>query len=667
MCGISGVVQVGGGVEAELIEGLGDSLFHRGPDQGGTYLVSEGALGVGFATRRLAILDLSPNGSQPMQTPDGTLCIAYNGEVYNEPELRRDLEARGYRFRSTGDTETVLYAYDADGPAAFEDLNGMFALALHDRRRDEVVLARDRMGIKPLYYTWDGQRLAFASELRTLVRQLGLPVVPDPAGLELYLALGYVPSPRSLIRGVQKLPPGSYLTLGAGGQLRLQQFWRPTYSAPGRHWREAEAAAAVRETVVGAVERQMRSDVPVGVLLSGGVDSTIIATTAARLTDHPLDTFSIAFESEASPIEPAYNADAQFARRVAETIGARHHEIVLDDRTDLPSLLRRLVVGLDEAVWELSFVSIYLMSRLAREHGVTVLLTGDGSDELFAGYPWIAAAERQELYERLPGLTTLLPVLARVVPNGSVLREHAFNLLATLGRSDLERYAYTHTIFDQAERRALVGGAGAGAETALAAVVTPLLDGARGGARGDRIALLDLALWVREHFNQRVDRMTMLNSVEARVPFQDNAVVDLALRLPAALKARRGQPKRLLKAAFRQDLPEFVLRRPKRPFAAPAWAWSVGALRGFAHEVLAPERVRAAGVLDPDQAARALAATETAGAREDRQTARSWQKLWTLLMLQLWLEELRAAPAPAADEAASQIDHVLAPAAGSGR
>jgi asparagine synthase (glutamine-hydrolysing) len=645
MCGFSGVAQIGGGVDSSVVQRMGDSLFHRGPDQAGTYVWAEGGLGVGLATRRLAILDLSPAGSQPMLTTERSLCIAYNGELYNEPELRHELEAQGHRYRSRSDTETVLYAYQAHGPGVFNRLDGMFALAIHDRRKGQLVLARDRMGIKPLYYSWDGgSRLTFASELRTLVAHGGAPAVVDSEGLELYLACGYVPSPYALIRGVRKLPPGSYLTLNAAGKLEIHHFWTPACPTPAKLSRAA-AEEVVRGAIHDAVGRQMRSDVPVGVLLSGGVDSTIIATAAAARTDRPLDTFSIEFRSSTSPIEEVYNADARFARRVADTLGATHHEVTCDDGDDLPELLRRLVVGLDEPVWELSFVSIYLMSRLARQNGVKVLLTGDGSDELFAGYGWIAGAWRQEQYERLPFLPALLPLLARLAPAESSVRVRALDLQAILGKTDVARYDRSRTMFNRAERAALLGRQGTvGGYGPLAGVLKQLLAGAVGRSRADRVALLDLALWVREHFNQRLDRMTMLNSVEARVPFQDNQVVDLALRLPFLTKAWAGRPKKLLKDAFRGEIPEFVLRRPKRPFAAPMGAWHTGALRAFAREMLAEERLRAMSLIDPAAARRALAINDPV--RQDGQTSR----LWTLVMLQLWAEGLHVSGASCARE-----------------
>jgi asparagine synthase (glutamine-hydrolysing) len=651
MCGFGGVARFGAPIDHQVLRGFGDSLFHRGPDQGGFYTVGGPPFAVGVATRRLSILDLSPAGDQPMATEDGAIWIAYNGELYNDAALRLELAARGVRFRSQSDTETVLYAYQEFGLDCLRRLNGMFALAIHDRRSGRLVLARDRMGIKPLYYAWDGAQLSFASELRTLVRAAAAPPAVDAEALDLYLALGFVPSPHCLVAGVRKLPPGSYLVLDAGAgdaaagpeprEPQAQRFWTLAYPAAATLSQE-NAALTARAAVEDAVGRQMRSDVPVGILLSGGLDSTIIAAAAAPRTARPLDTFSIVFGGESSPIGQEYNADAAYARRVAAALGARHHDVVCDERNDLPGLLRRLVVALDEPVWELSFASIYLMSALAREQGVKVLLTGDGSDELFAGYPWTLAAERQARYERLPFGSSLLRLATQVLPAGSTLRQHALNQLALNGATPLQRYEHRSAIFDAAERRALTGratnagGPGAPGDECgpLAGVVAPLLAGVQGRSRGDEAALLDLGLWVREHFNQRIDRMTMLASVEARVPFQDNAVVDLALRLPVSVKARGGRSKAILRDAFRDSVPAFVLDRSKRPFAAPQWAWGAGVLRDFVHETLSPHRLRTTGVIAAEPARAALGATQSA--RQDRRTF----KLWTLLMLQLWIEEL---------------------------
>jgi len=642
MCGFSGIAQLGGAIDKIALEAMGDSLFHRGPDQGGVYLGAEGPLSIGLATRRLSILDLSPAGAQPMRSIDGSLCIAYNGELYNEPELRRELEDRGYRFRSRSDTETVLNAYQEYGPDVFARLNGMFALAIHDQREQRIVLARDRMGIKPLYYAWDGQRLVFASELRTLIRHGGIMPVPDPDSLDLYLTFGFVPSPYSMVRGVRKVQPGSLLMLDAGGALETRQYWHPAAGAPRSVPRGSEAKV-VQEAIRHAVRRQMRSDVPVGILLSGGVDSTIIAAIAAAETDRPLDTFSIAFRSAQSAIGPEYNTDAGFARRVAQVLGTTHHEVVCDDGDDIPTLVRQLVAGLDEPVWEMSFISIYLMSRLARQHGVKVLFTGDGSDELFAGYPWIAGAWRQEFYEKVPFLKALLPAVERLAPPGSTLRLHAQNLRATIGQPDATRYERLHAIFDSDTRRRLTGRAPSSRGSSITEVLEPLLGESPHGSRADRIALLDLALWVREHFNQRVDRMTMLNSVEARVPFQDNEVVDLALSLPFTVKAPGGRPKGLLKQAFTGEIPDFVLRRPKRPFAAPMGAWEAGALRRFAEDSLTAGQPGISALIDMEAARHALDGVEPG--RRDRRTAR----LWTLVMLQLWLEAMHGVHAARKD------------------
>ena len=636
MCGFAGVLDFAGAPDRSLVERMGASLAHRGPDQGACHVHRVGHLGIAVSSRRLAILDLSSAGDQPMHSQDGRHCLAYNGELYNEPQLRRGLESRGYQFLSGTDTETVLHAYRDRGIDSFADFNGMFALAIVDEESGRLVLARDRMGIKPLYYSWNGTRLLFASELRTLLRVAGMPFRIDPASLEIYLALGYVPSPHSLVRDIYKVPPAGCLTIDAHGQLTLSEFWRPPVSADPPDER-SPVEQTVRDTVLDAVRRQMRSDVPVGILLSGGVDSTIVALSAAAVTEKPINTFTVSFQSARSGMDPDLNADAEYARRVSAQMASIHHEVILDDNADLAALLPKLAVGLDEPVWEASFVSIYAISKLARDHGIKVLLTGDGSDELFLGYPWHASAWRQEKYERLPFLAAAASVATGLLPRGSRLAAHAENVRALVNASDAARYEWSHRIFSRAERRGLLGAGGSGSDEHVNRLVERLAESAHTRPLGERMALLDLLLWVREHFNQRLDRMTMLNSVEARVPFQDNNVVDLALRLPYHVRAPRGRAKHLLKAAFRTEVPSFVLERPKRPFAAPMRAWLDGPLRPLIADVLAPASIRRAGLVEVGPAMAVLSGRGSVA--EDR-----WvRQVWSLLMIHLWADGFRRA------------------------
>jgi asparagine synthase (glutamine-hydrolysing) len=629
VCGIVAIIDSSVPVAAAQIDAMRAVIRHRGPDCGGTLVRQDAGFAVGLGSQRLSIVDLSPAGMMPMANEDGRVWIVFNGEIYNHQELRADLERRHHRYRSRSDTETVLHAYEEYGLDCFARFNGIFALIIYDERAGRVVLARDRTGVKPLYYAERPGGLVCASELKALVQTGLVDGEIDPVTLDLYLALGYVPAPHSLVRGVRKLTAGTFGVF-EDGRLRVERYWHPALSpGPPRTWEET--VGATRAAVDGAVRRQMMSDVPVGVMLSGGLDSTIVAAVAQETTPEPLHTFSIGFETHRSDLEPIYNYDRENARRVAATLGTVHHEIVATDEEGLEAQLRHLVAQLDEPVWEPSFLSIYLISKLAREHGVKVLLSGDGSDELFGGYPWHPALARLERIERIPGLHPGLALLGRLplpVQTGAKVRDLGHKYRS----SDLAKYHTQYGVFDAATRARLFDRA-RGADP-LDALVGPLFAGHDSASLAARFALAELVLWVGEHFNQRLDRMAMAASVEGRVPFQDNAVVDLALGLPVADKLRGGCGKAPLRAAFADRVPAFVIQRAKRPFAAPATAWMHGALRPLVLDALAPESLARLPGLDP-----AVAAT-VRDRFHDGLPVRQ-EQIWTLFHLVLWAEALR--------------------------
>jgi asparagine synthase (glutamine-hydrolysing) len=570
MCGIVGLVDTRGPVDPERIDALRQIILHRGPDSGGTIVRETSSFSVGLGAQRLSILDLSPAGAMPMPNEDETIWIVYNGELYNHAEIRQNLEGRGHRYRSRSDTETVIHAYEEFGTDCFARFNGMFACIIFDGPRDRVVVARDRMGIKPLYYSEDDGRFVCASELKALCRDGLVPFELDLAALDVYLALGYVPAPQCLVRGVKKLEAGSYGVFDARG-FRITRYWRPVAAPEGivrRPW--DQVVEATRTAVSDTVRRQMMSDVPVGVLLSGGLDSSIVAAVARRCSDGPFHTFSVGFDTGIRSVDAHFNADRRHAAIVASSLGTTHHEVVIDSTVPLEPLLRRLLAQLDEPTWELSFLSIYLMSSLARSHGVKVLLTGDGSDELFAGYPWHPALRRLEAVDRIPLLRPVFAVADRL-PLSPELQTKLSDLQRKYRRSDMEKYLAHYGVFD-VETRAR-GLARPVQADPVRAILEPIFADNRRASLSARFAVTELALWVGDHFNQRIDRMTMAASVEGRVPYQDNAVVDLALSLPLADKLRGGRGKAPLRAAFADHLPAEVIQRPKRPFAVPVQTW----------------------------------------------------------------------------------------------
>ncbi len=375
----------------------------------------------------------------------------------------------------------------------------------------------------------------------------------------------------------------------------------------------------------------MMSDVPVGVMLSGGLDSSIVTAVAQKTSTEPLHTFSIGFETERSGLEQIYNLDREYAQRVAEATGTIHHEIVATDSDDLEGRLRQLVAQLDEPVWEPSFVSIYLISTLAREHGVKVLLSGDGSDELFGGYPWHPALARLEQIERMPGLGPALALLAHA-PLPSSIGLKMRDLSRKYRSGDVAKYHAQYDIFDAATRAQFLGRSQP--TDPLDELIGPLFGHAGPRSLASRFAVLELSLWVGEHFNQRLDRMTMATSVEGRVPFQDNQVVDLALTMPFTDKVRNGRGKAPLREAFADSVPRFVTQRTKRPFAAPAMAWAQGALRPLALRSLSAESLTRLLGVEQKSALRLLAPS-------DNGLPVRQEQIWTLLNLVLWLEALR--------------------------
>jgi asparagine synthase (glutamine-hydrolysing) len=580
MCGIVGIVSQTTTSNEALLERMISTIAHRGPNHSAARAEHQPGLSVGLGYCRLSIIDLSPAGNQPMANEGGDAWIVYNGELYNHAELRRELEAQGHRYCSRSDTETVLHAYEEWGTEAFARFNGMFAFALYDKKTDSVILARDRRGIKPLYYYWDGRTLAFASELKALLKAgLTRPDV-DPTALWLFLCMGYVPSPHSIVTGVNKLEPGHFLEL-RDGKLRIVRYAPAAYPRDER-LNEREAVSRVRESVEQAVQRQLMSDVPVGVFLSGGLDSTIVATLASRQHSKPLHTFSVGYAHAegAAEIDSRYNDDFYFARQIAESLGTVHHEVIIENSSTLTDLFEQLVVQLDEPMVEPVFMSTHYLSKLARECGVPVVLTGDGADELFGGYDRYFAAQRLAIYKKVPGLRLTLPFIETLGGSREIARSaHELKYLLD-NPSAVESYIRCSSIYrpDQA-LQLLAPDVRARVDTqALPRLVEAAL-----GAQApfvDQMAHADLVLWVGEHFNPRLDRISMLHAVEARVPFQDDAVVDAALSIPTDLKSTNGSRKGLLKRTFADAIPDLARARPKRSYQAPGAAWLQGGLHG---------------------------------------------------------------------------------------
>ena len=537
MCGICGYCGDPGVAEPrEVLRAMRDTLTHRGPDGAGEFIGE----GVGLGHRRLSIIDLE-GGTQPMENEDGSLVLVFNGEIYNYLELKPDLERRGHRFRTTSDTEVILHLYEELGPRCVEALNGMFAFALWDQGRRRLLLARDRLGKKPLYYQQQGGSLIFASELKALRRHPRVRAEVSAAALDDYLAYGYVPYDRCILEGVRKLPPGCLLRWEKGA-VRLERYWDvdfPEASGPD----EATWLEELEQLLRDAIRIRLRSDVPLGVFLSGGIDSSGIAALASTEGAGRIKTFSIGFE------EQDYD-ELAYARLSAERYGTEHHELIVRDH-DL-SVLPELMYHLDEPFADPSALPTYYVCREARKH-VTVCLSGDGGDEVFAGYTRYRQAQRHGRWDALRGLgvNRLCGAVCGWVPRAVPGR----GTLERLAAQGAQRYALQVGIFSAQERRDLLTGSNRTEVQPDGALFAPYFGSDVECDLVTRLQHADQKTYLPDDILVKVDRMSMQNSLEVRAPLLDYRVVEFANSIPSALKLPEGRLKGLLKKMLAPYLP----------------------------------------------------------------------------------------------------------------
>jgi len=608
MCGIAGLAALtGGAVDPGPLQAMCDALHHRGPDDEGLW--SDGPVALG--NRRLSIIDLA-GGHQPMASEDGRVVVVQNGEIYNHEALHAELEAAGHRFRTRCDTEALVHGWEQWGEGLFERLRGMFAVAIWDARDRRLVLARDRFGIKPLYWTAQSGTLSFASELKAL-RVLGIDEAIDVDALEAYLAFNSIPHPLTIFRGTSKLPPGHLLSWRPGNDPQVRE-WRRERPAPADELRTEdfdELAAEARERMRDSVRAHLVSDVPVGVFLSGGVDSGALTALAAELTPGKVSTFSIGFE------ESSFD-ELEHARLVARRYDTDHHELVLSP--DAAELLPEIVSAFDEPFGDSSVLPTYLVSRLAAQH-VKVALSGEGGDELFGGYYTYVA---NLMAPRLAPLARVARPFVERLPSSSrriSLDYKARRFVRAAHLPPVERHHGFKEIVAPELRTELLGGErGADPLDAWRAH----WDETEGAEELARLQELDLNLYLPSDLLVKTDRASMAHSLEARVPFLDPHVAELALALPTAMKVRGRQKKRLLRRAMEPLLPREVVHGAKRGFSIPAAAWFRGDLEPFAREVLG-----GAQLVDSASALRLL--DEHVARRDDHSRA-----LWGLVSLELW-------------------------------
>ncbi|QDV32244.1 asparagine synthase (glutamine-hydrolyzing) [Tautonia plasticadhaerens] len=648
MCGICGAAwgDHGSGPTAGQLDAMIARLEHRGPDDLGSYRDHHAALGF----RRLSILDL-PGGHQPMGNEDGSVRVVFNGEIYNFPSLRNRLEARGHTLRSAGDTEVISHLYEDEGPGFSRHLRGMFTVAVWDAPRRRLVLARDRLGQKPLVYRLESDRILFASELKALLALPGseLPRELDPLAVDRYLTYGYVPHPRTILRGVYKLPPAHY-AVWHEGSLELRRYWEPDWDLEVRR-PVAEDEERLRATLDDAVREQMAADVPLGAFLSGGVDSTIIVGLMQKHSHNRVKTFSIGFD------DPAFD-ESGYARMAAEHLGTEHHAFVVkpDAWETLPGLARHF----DEPFADSSALPTWHVSRLTRQH-VTVALTGDAGDELFGGYDRYRAVALAEAVARLPGGVGrwLGGPVARAVPGSSRAKTRlrsARRWLEAVGLPPGDRYLRWMTSFDEQARAALYSDefldtlAEAGSIDPEDADPAGVLHRALGVAPGrdpvTRAMIADVLTYLPGDLLVKVDLASMAHGLECRGPFLDDRVVELALAMPLdrKLRLRKGRSKVILKRAFADLLPPPIRTRPKMGFGVPIDRWFRGELKDELRSVLLDPVSLSRGLFRPE-AVGAMVAEHVEGRRDHA------YRLWALLMLELWFRH-HVDPSPSATASA---------------
>lgn len=623
MCGIAGY---SGRVSPGLLEAMSGLVAHRGPDDQGAWVDEQG--GVGLAHRRLSILDLSERGHQPMMDESRAVVVVFNGEIYNFAQLRRDLIARGWTFRSTSDTEVLLNGYLEYGVAVVDHLNGIFAFAIHDQRTRQTFLARDHMGVKPLYFAEIPGAVVFGSELKAVLAEPAVSRELDPASLLQYLTLLWCPSPGTPLKGVHKLEPGHGMLISEGRIVRTWQFHGLRFGATPNLTPEQSVEELTRR-LREAVHRQMVADVPVGAFLSGGLDSSAVVAFAREVAgDRGLDCFTIAPSGPDLAAE-GMTEDLPYAERVARHLGVRLHAIPVD--AGMIGELARVIYHLDEPQADPAAINVLLISRLARSHGIKVLLSGAGGDDLFTGYRRHRALAAEKFWSWLPQPVrrAMSATTAHLPGSPALLRRVGKALRDAHLDQDARLCGYFHWSTPE-----LAGDLLRDRAASPASVVNrPLLEALRrtghGAAGLDRMLLLEQRFFLADHNLLYTDKLSMAEGVEARVPFLDLELVAFANGLPAAVKQRGAVGKWPLKKALEPYLPHDVIYRPKAGFGAPLRGWVRGALAPLIDEVLSPQAIESRGLFDATSA-RALIDANRSGRVDASYT------LFAMLSIELW-------------------------------
>ena len=612
MCGIAGFIGIQRGRDhtGELIDSMCKVIRHRGPDDQGVWVGDGAALGM----RRLSIIDLA-GGHQPIFNEDQSILIVFNGEIYNYRELGKELQERGHRFTTNSDTEVIVHAYEEYGDDCVKHLRGMFTFAIWDRKRQRLLAARDRFGKKPLNYYWDGQRLIFGSEIKSIL-EAGIPREINSIALDEYLVYGYVPTPNTLFKGVLKLP-AAHILIYEDGHISTKRYWDLPFT-PTCQDDEATAIERTRALLKDAVQVRLMSEVPLGAFLSGGVDSSVVVGLMSQMMSQPVKTFSIGFEEDDF-------SELPYARKVAKHFGTDHHEFFV--RPELISVLPQLVWAFDEPFADASMLPTYYVSKLAREH-VTVVLTGDGGDEIFGGYKHY---ERELSINHIPALIrSLLKYGSMLMPDGMRGR----NRLRNMGSDLATRFAQSYTRYPFGSRPSMY-------DSEYFAHVrdhNPYEQHIREFRTAQQLDIMaqmqyvDSRIYLPDDILVKVDKASMFNSIETRTPMLDQQLVEYVSSLPSTIRTRNGVLKDLLKKVAADMLPAEILTRPKQGFGPPIERWFRSDLTNYAHELLDSPRARQRGIFNPEFIRNLLIDhASTKGVNHS-------SAIWTMLCLELWFQ-----------------------------
>ena len=628
MCGIAGKINFASEcpVDPRQIRRMAEAVRHRGPDDDGVWTGD----GVGLGHRRLSIIDLTPSGRNPMCNEDGTVWIVFNGEIYNFLELRPGLEAAGHKFKSRTDTEVILHLYEEHGAACVEHLRGMFAFAIWDRRSRQLLLARDRLGVKPLHYAVTSSGLLFGSEIKALLASGEIDAVPDADSIHQFLLWQCIPSPATGFRGIRKLPPASILTWQEGKEIEVRRYWELDCRNPFTTQPE-ELSQQLNHLVRECTRMRLVADVPVGIFLSGGLDSACVLAAARQAHPGKLETFSVTFGNR-------YFDESKYARLLAEQFETEHHEFQVTPR--VLEFLPEMAALFDEPFGDVAAIPTYYLSKLTREH-VTVALSGDGGDEAMGGYQRYLALKALGRLSHVPGgkwlkgLRSLLPYRSTERSRLRYFRE----LLGIADRSPREQYrAILLGMIDEEQWKSLHSD---GFRDSLAEADNGrpfLLGWDRANPSDDlgRAMASDTLGYIPECLNVKVDICSMASSLEVRSPFLDHKLVEFCARIPTSLKIHGANQKYILKQAFKKELPAAIVGRSKAGFSLPLADWFRGELRSLAHDTLLGPRSRISELCSPEKIEMMLA--------EHAARKHNWHiQLWRLLVLEMWLSRLASA------------------------